>query len=74
MLSNIVFLFIYFSSCMKFINKNAYIQTAIYGYSFCKAARTAFFLILRNILRVGAVNMGSEFVLVLGEVYILCII
>jgi hypothetical protein len=22
--------------CMKFLNKNAYIQTAIYGYSFCK--------------------------------------
>jgi len=37
--------------CMKFLNKNAYIQTAIFGYNFCKAARKAFFLILRNILR-----------------------
>jgi len=53
---------------MKFLNKNAYIQTAIYGYSFCKAARSAFFLLLRNILRVAAVNMVSEFVLVLGKV------
>ena len=32
---------------MKFLNKNAYIQTAIHGYSFCKAARSAFFLLLR---------------------------
>lgn len=53
---------------MKFLNKNAYIQTAIYGYSFCKAARKAFFLILRNILRVAAVNMVAEFVLLLGKV------
>ena len=56
--------------CLKFLNKNAYIQTAIYGYSFCKAARSAFFLILRNILRVAAVNMVSDFVLMLGKVFI----
>lgn len=54
--------------CMKFLNKNTYIQTAIYGYSFCKAARKAFFLILRNILRVAAVNMVADFVLLLGKV------
>lgn len=53
---------------MKFINKNAYIQTAIYGVSFCKGARLAFFLILRNILRVISVNMVGDFVLLLGKV------
>jgi choline transporter-like protein 2/4/5 len=57
-----------FEKCVKFLNKNAYIQTAIYGYSFCKAARTAFFLLLRNILRVAAVNMVSGFVIMLGKV------
>ena len=56
--------------CMRFLNKNAYVQTAIYGYSFCKAARAAFFLLLRNILRVAAVNMVAEFVLLLGKVSI----
>eukprot|EP01006_Ploeotia_vitrea_P026083 TRINITY_DN59057_c0_g1_i1.p1 TRINITY_DN59057_c0_g1~~TRINITY_DN59057_c0_g1_i1.p1 ORF type:complete len:649 (+),score=-43.50 TRINITY_DN59057_c0_g1_i1:57-2003(+) len=56
--------------CMRFLNKNAYIQTAIYGYSFCKAARSAFFLLLRNILRVAAVNMVAEFVLLLGKVFV----
>ena len=56
--------------CMKFLNKNAYIQTAIFGYSFCKAARKAFFLILRNILRIAAVVIVSEFVIILGLILI----
>jgi hypothetical protein len=54
--------------CMKFLNKNAYIQTAIYGYSFCKSARSAFFLIARNILRIIAVSCVGDFVLFLGKV------
>ena len=33
--------------CMRFLNKNAYIQTAIFGTAFCTSAREAFFLILR---------------------------
>jgi len=56
--------------CMKFLNKNAYIQTAIFGYSFCKAARKAFFLILRNVLRISAVAIVSEFVLIIGKMFI----
>ena len=55
--------------CMKFLNKNAYIQTAIHGYSFCKAARSAFFLIARNILRIMAVSFVGDFVLILGKVF-----
>jgi choline transporter-like protein 2/4/5 len=57
--------------CMKFLNKNAYIQTAIFGYSFCKAARKAFFLILRNILRISAVAIVSSFVLIIGKLFIM---
>lgn len=56
---------------MKFLNKNAYIQTAIFGYSFCAAAKKAFFLIARNIMRVAAVGVVSEIVLILGKVRIL---
>lgn len=48
---------------MKFINKHAYIMTVIYGYSFCKSARKGFFLLLRNILRVAAINMISGFLM-----------
>lgn len=56
--------------CMKFLNKNAYIQTAIYGTNFCKSARQAFFLILRNILRVAAVSMVGDFVLLIGKLFV----
>mmetsp|Transcript_29167 Transcript_29167/g.93367 ORF Transcript_29167/g.93367 Transcript_29167/m.93367 type:complete len:523 (-) Transcript_29167:1786-3354(-) len=56
--------------CMKFINKNAYIQTAIFSYSFCTAARKAFFLILRNLLRIAAVSLVGDFVLLLGKLLI----
>ena len=55
-------------SCVRFINKHAYIITAIYSYPFCKATRKAFFLLLRNILRVSAVNLVATFVLIIGRV------
>ena len=57
-------------NCIKFISKNAYIQTALYGYPFCKGARSALNVLLRNILRVGAVNMVGEFVLFMGKVLV----
>ena len=37
-----------FERFMKFINVNAYIETAIYGYNFCRAAMKAFKLLVRN--------------------------
>lgn len=55
---------------IKFLNKNAYIHVAIYGDSFCKSARRAFFLLLRNVLRVAAVSMVSSFVLFLGKLFV----
>lgn len=36
---------------MKFINRNAYIMTAVYGKNFCTSARDAFFLLMRNAVR-----------------------
>jgi hypothetical protein len=56
--------------CMKFINKNAYIQTAIFGTSFCVSGRKAFFLILRNAARISAVSYVSAAVLVIGKLFI----
>mmetsp|Transcript_17234 Transcript_17234/g.36441 ORF Transcript_17234/g.36441 Transcript_17234/m.36441 type:complete len:724 (+) Transcript_17234:658-2829(+) len=56
--------------CVKFVNKQAYIQTAIFGYPFCKAARMGFFLILRNSLRISAVSVVSQFILFIGKVFI----
>eukprot|EP00386_Alphamonas_edax_P016284 GDKI01049728.1.p1 GENE.GDKI01049728.1~~GDKI01049728.1.p1 ORF type:complete len:698 (+),score=293.01 GDKI01049728.1:120-2213(+) len=49
-----------FEKCVEFLNKNAYIQTAITGKSFCAAAWAAFTLILRNLARFGvAATMGK---------------
>jgi choline transporter-like protein 2/4/5 len=59
--------------CMKFLNKNAYIQTAIFGTHFCASAKNAFFLILRNIARIGACTIVSEFVIIIGKMFI-CVI
>lgn len=56
-----------FEKCMKFININAYIETAIYGYNFCRAAMKAFQMLTANALRVAAINSVGTFVLLLGK-------
>lgn len=57
-----------FEKILKFINSNAYIEIAIHGYGFCKAARTAFLVIVSNALRVAAINCVGDFVLFLAKV------
>jgi len=42
--------------CIKYVNKNAYIECSIHGYGFCKSACAAFSSLLANILLVAAVN------------------
>ena len=56
--------------CMKFLNKNAYIQTAIFSTPFCKSARRAFFLIVRNAARIAALSYVSAAVLIVGKLFI----
>jgi len=51
--------------CLKFLNRNAYIEIAIYGKSFCRSAWSAFAILLRNALRVAAINTVGDFVLFL---------
>lgn len=36
-------------TCIKFINKNAYIQVALHNSNFCKGAMESFWLMLRNV-------------------------
>ena len=45
---------------MKFLNKNAYIEVAVYGKNFCVSAKNAFFLLMRNILRVAVLDKVSS--------------
>ena len=59
-----------FDRFLKFINRNAYIEIAIYGESFCAAAKRAVNLLFRNALRVAAVNTVGDSLLFLGKVFI----
>ncbi|XP_076436221.1 choline transporter-like protein 2 [Babylonia areolata] len=52
---------------LKFINKNAYIIIAIRGKNFCFAAKDAFFLIMRNVVRVIVLDKVTDFVLFLSK-------
>merc|ERR1711966_383328 len=57
--------------CMKFINKHAYIITAVRGNSFCPAAMKAFWLIARNIRLIFALALVSEYVIFIGKMLII---
>ena len=59
-----------FEKCLKFINKNAYIEIAIWGKPFCTSACNAFATLLENILRVGVINSLGNFVLFLMKMFI----
>ncbi|CAJ1355455.1 unnamed protein product [Effrenium voratum] len=55
-----------FEKCLKFLNKNAYIQIALMGTNFCTSARKAFFLIMRNALRFGTVAILGSMIHMIG--------
>jgi len=59
-----------FEKVLRFLNKNAYIQTAIFGTSFCTSAREAFFLILRNARRVASLSYVSALLIFVGRLFI----
>lgn len=63
-----------FFACLErflmILNKNAYIEIAVYGYSFCEAARTAFDLLVRNAFRVAVLDKVGDFLLFLGKLLI----
>lgn len=55
---------------LKFINKNAYIQCAIFGSPFGESGRKSFFLILRNVGRIGSIAYVGGSVLFIGKIFI----
>ncbi|KAE8619858.1 hypothetical protein XENTR_v10010003 [Xenopus tropicalis] len=55
---------------IKFLNRNAYIMIAIYGTNFCTSARNAFFLLMRNIVRVAVLDKVTDFLLFLGKLLV----
>lgn len=59
-----------FEKIIKFLNKNAYIQTAIFGTPFCRSAREAFGLITRNAGKIASITYVSTIVLFVGKCFI----
>ncbi|KAG8132552.1 hypothetical protein E2320_010412 [Naja naja] len=55
---------------LKFINRNAYIMIAIYGKNFCTSAKDAFFLLMRNVVRVAVLDKVTDFLLFLGKLLV----
>ncbi|CAN9502911.1 unnamed protein product [Ophioblennius macclurei] len=55
---------------IRYMNRNAYIMVAIYGKNFCTSAREAFFLLMRNVVRVAVLDRLTDFLLFLGKVLI----
>jgi len=55
---------------MKFINRNAYIMTAVYGKNFCTSARDSFFLLMRNAVRAFVLDKVADFLLFMGKLVI----
>ncbi|WAR24164.1 CTL1-like protein [Mya arenaria] len=63
-----------FERFLRYLNRNAYIEIAIYGYNFCASAKKAFLMIISNTLRVAAINSIGDFVLFLGKLATVAII
>ncbi|KAJ9576462.1 hypothetical protein L9F63_006675, partial [Diploptera punctata] len=55
---------------IKFINKNAYIMCAVHGKNFCRSAKDAFNLLMRNVIRVFVLDKVTDFLLFLGKLLI----
>uniref|UniRef100_H3AA30 Choline transporter-like protein n=1 Tax=Latimeria chalumnae TaxID=7897 RepID=H3AA30_LATCH len=55
---------------IKFLNRNAYIMIAVYGKNFCTSAKDAFFLLMRNIIRVAVLDKVTDFLFFMGKLLI----
>ncbi|KAM9762350.1 choline transporter-like protein 5-B isoform 2-T2 [Menidia menidia] len=55
---------------IKFMNRNVYIMIAIYGKNFCTSSKEAFFLLMRNVVRVAVLDKVTDFLLFLGKLLV----
>ncbi|CAI8016272.1 Choline transporter-like protein 4 [Geodia barretti] len=58
----------------KYVNRQAYIEIAIYGYDFCTGACKAVKLMIRNLLTTAVKDRIVAFLLFLGKIFIVCVI
>ncbi|XP_007534060.2 choline transporter-like protein 3 isoform X2 [Erinaceus europaeus] len=58
--------------CLRHLNQNAYITTAINGTDFCTSAEDAFKLLSKNSSHLTSVNCFGDFIIFLGKVLVVC--
>ena len=56
---------------IKYINRNAFIMTAMVGSGFWKSSQDAFHLISKNIVHGIFVNQVTDFVMMLGKIFVI---
>jgi len=59
-----------FERFIEYINKNAYIMIAIYGYSFCTSAKKALSIVLTNPIKTATIQCISSYCMLLGKISI----
>merc|ERR1719352_960152 len=60
----------YLQKTIEWLNRNAYIMTAIEGTSFCNSAWNALALMVKNVAAVATVNIVGDIMLVLGKLVV----
>ena len=60
-------LFFILEKVLRYINRMAYIEIAIYGYGFCRGAYHAVSLLIRNVVRAAVKDRVAHFILFLGK-------
>ena len=59
---------------IRYMNRNAYIMTAVYGYNFCKAGSKSFMLLTKNFVRAGTLDKVTDFILFIGKLIVVSIV
>ena len=63
--------FFFLEKLIKYINRNAFVMTAMVGSGFWKSSKDAFHLITTNIVRGLFVNQVTDFVMILGKIFVI---
>uniref|UniRef100_A0A7S1G5S8 Choline transporter-like protein n=1 Tax=Bicosoecida sp. CB-2014 TaxID=1486930 RepID=A0A7S1G5S8_9STRA len=62
-----------FEKVVKFLNRQVYVQTSLFGTSFCTSAKNSFSLVARNAGRVASLSAISGIFLMLGTLLVMAV-
>ena len=68
---SLYYLFCLSKRWLKFLSKNAYIETAIFGFPYCRASREAYYLINRHSELMGTCGLVSDVSLLFGKIFVI---